>query len=229
MLNREELFQAVDLHQRSYNLLLWLSTGIAKGMIRFERAHDYMDEAEAAEDWIVGHFQNLPPNCRPVAREQLKPFARFFATYVTTSFEIVKQPGLVMKSGCGCYCSICTSLMTGSHLKTKKLSRRDKDRARKLKITAVQQLSHEYNIYLDDARAEKLVESEANATDISTLTYGQQLIQRARGRSEGPAVLVLWREIAWKKTGSPKKDFKLDAEDILRAEQSLAGAIAGLK
>jgi hypothetical protein len=30
----------------------------------------------------------------------------------------------------------------------------------------------------------------------------------------------------WKKTGSIKKDFKLDAEDILRAEQSLARAIA---
>ena len=74
-----------------------------------------------------------------------------------------------------------------------------------------------------------LKNQQANATDVATLAYGQQLVERVRGSSKGPAVLALWREIAWKKTGSPRKDFKLDAEDILRSEQSLIDAIAGLK
>ena len=229
MLDREELLQAVDLHQRSYNLLLWLSTAISRGFVQFDRAHDYMDEAEAAADWIEGHFLNLPPNCRPEQHEQLKPFAQFFSTYLITSFDLVKQPGQQLATDCGCYCSICTYLMTAPHLKTKKLFRRDRERAKKLKIMAVQQLSREHDAYLDQEQAEKLVASETNATDVATVAYGQQLVERARGRSEGPAVLVLWREIAWKKTGSPKKDFKLEVEDILRAEQSLAKAIAGLK
>ena len=229
MLDREELFQAVDLHQRSYNLLLWLSTAIGRGFVQFDRAHEYMDEAEVAAHWIEGHFHNLPPDCRPEHHDQLKPFAQFFATYLTTSFDLVKRPGEQLTSECGCYCSICTYLMTGPHLKTKKVSRRDKERAKKLKIVTVEQLSREHEVPLDQEQAEKLVDSEANATDVATLAYGQQLVERVRGNSKGPAVLALWREIAWKKTGSPKKDFKLDAEDILRSEQSLIDAIAGLK
>ncbi len=46
------------------------------------------------------------------------------------------------------------------------------------------------------------------------------------GRSVGPAVLALWREIAWTTT-APRKNFVLHADDIVRAEESLAGAIAG--
>ncbi len=229
MLDREELFQAVDLHQRSYNLLLWLSTAIEKGFVQFNRAHDFMDEAEVAADWIQGHLLNLPPECRPEQHEQLKPFAQFFATYLTTSFDLVKEPGKRLEPYGSCTCPMCSYIVAASHLKTKKLFRRDKLRARKLKITAVQQLSREHDAFLDQEQAEKLVDSEANATDVATLAYGQQLVERVRGKSEGPAVLALWREIAWKKTGSPKKDFKLDAEAILNAEQSLVNAIAGLK
>jgi hypothetical protein len=223
MLNRDEIFQAVDLHQRSYNLLLWLRTAISKGVIRFDRAHDYMDEGEVATEWIEGHYLNLPSNCRP-EREQLPAFSRFFATYLKTSFELVKEPGGLLVSSCGCYCMICSYMTAGSNLKTKKLSRRDKDRARKIKITTIQQLSHEHGVHLDQQRLEKLIDSESLARDVALLAYGQQLIARTRGVSHGPAVLALWREIAWTKT-APKKNFELAAEDILRAEQAVAAAL----
>ncbi|HEX6283280.1 MAG TPA: hypothetical protein VFZ71_00335 [Pyrinomonadaceae bacterium] len=228
MLNREEIFEAVDLHQRSYNLLIWLSTAISKGFIHFDRAHDYLDEAEAAAGWILGHFNNLPPDCRPEQHEQLKPFAQFFATYLTTSFDLAKNPGTRLESWCGCYCSICAQLMTAPHLKTKKVSRHDKQRARKLKIAVVQHIAGELGTCLDQEQAEKLVDSQANATDVATVAYGHQLIERVHGNSKGPAVLALWREIAWEKTGAPKKEFKLDAEDILRAEQALVNTIVDL-
>jgi hypothetical protein len=107
MLNRDEVVQAIDLHRRSYNLLRWLSTAISKGFIRFDRAHAYMDESEAAAEWIERHYLNLPPSCRP-EHEQLKPFAQFFAAYLTTSFDLVKQPGGQVITSCGCYCPICT-------------------------------------------------------------------------------------------------------------------------
>ena len=136
MLDREELIQAVDVQRRSYNLLLWLRTAISKGIIRIDRAHDYMDEAEAAQDWIEGHYLNLPPNCRP-ERDQLKPFSRFFATYLTTSFELVDEPAQRSESKCGCRCPICAYMTGPHHLKTKKVFRRDKERARKIKITAL--------------------------------------------------------------------------------------------
>lgn len=223
MLKPEEVFQAIDLHQRSYNLLMWLSAAVSKGIIRFDRAHDYMDEAEAAEDWIEGHYLNLPAHCRP-GREQLPAFARFFATYLTTSFELVKKPGQQLTSPCGCYCPLCAYLIAAPNLKTKKLSRHDKERARKIKITALQQLSMTHNAHLDREQLEKLIDSESAARDVALLAYGQQLVARTHGQSQGPAVLALWREIAWDK-GSPRKGFELEAEEILRAEQSLANAI----
>lgn len=228
MLNRQEISEAVDLHQRSYNLLIWLSTAISKGFIHFDRAHDYLDEAEAAAGWILGHFDNLPADCRPEQRDQLKPFAQFFATYLTTSFDLARVPGTRLESWCGCYCSICASLMIASHLKTKKVSRRDKQRAKNLKVAVVQNLANELGTYLEQDQAEKLIDSHTSATDVATVAYGHQLTERVRGSSKGPAVLALWREIAWEKTGAPKKEFKLDAEDILRAEQSLVNAIVEL-
>jgi hypothetical protein len=227
MLKREEVIQAIDLHQRSYNLLLWLSAAVSKGLIRFDRAHDYMDEAEAAEDWIKGHYDNLPANCRP-KRDQLPAFARFFATYLTTSFDLVKRPGQQLTSQCGCYCPLCAYLVAAPNLKTKKLWRRDKERARKIKITALEQLSGEHNAHLDREQVEKLIDSESAARDAALLAYGQQLVARTHGQSQGPAVLALWREIAWDK-GSPKKGFELETEEILRAEQSLTNAITVAK
>lgn len=225
MLNRDELSQAIELQRRSYNLLLWLSTAISRNVIRFDRAHEYMDEADVAEAWIAGHYENLPPDCRP-KRDQLKPFSRFFATYLTTSFELIKRPGQHLTSSCGCYCHICTYMVGASHLKTKKLVARDKERARQKKIAALQQLSMEHKIQLDRQQLEKLVDSKKSGPDVALLAYGQQLIERTQGRSVGPAVLALWREIAWTTT-APRKNFVLDAEDIVRAEESLAGAIAG--
>lgn len=227
MLNREELVQAVNLQRRSYNLLRWLSTAISKGVIRFDRAHDYMDESEAAEDWISEHYLNFPPNCRPEL-DEVSAFARFFATYLATSFDLVEQPKEHVTSSCGCWCRFCAYLVSASHLQTKKLSRRDKERAKKLKIAALQQLSFEFNLALDQQQVEQLIESRRSAMDASLLAYGQQLLARTRGHSQGPAVLALWREVAWNQT-APRKGFELKAEDILRAEESLACAIAEVK
>lgn len=225
MLDREEVYTAVDLHRRSYNLLRWLSTAISKGFIRFDRAHDYLDEAEAAKDWIERHYLNLPPDCRPETNE-LGPFARFFASYLTTSFDLVKTPGQRLYSECGCSCPMCSYLVAASHLQPKKVHRRDKARARTIKIYALQQLARERNTNLDRQRAEQFIDSPDSAMEASLIAYGQQLVARTRGISEGAAVLALWREIAWDKT-APKKNFQLDPEHILSAQESLAKRLIG--
>ena len=224
MFDREELELAVDLHARAYNLLRWVSTAITKGVIQFDRAHDYLDESEAARDWIERHFLNLPPSCRPEF-DQLEPFAKYFATYLTTSFELVKQPGVQVQSSCGCFCPICIHLAAAPHLKTIKLTRRDKQRTRNLKLDVLQRLAHENNARLEQQRALALISSANSAMDVSLITYGHHLVARTRGISDGPAVLALWREIAWDEKGSPKKEFQLNSEDILRAKESIAKMI----
>jgi hypothetical protein len=223
MLNRDEVRLAVDLQHRSYNLLRWLSTAMTKGFVRFDRAHDYLDEVGAAKEWIERHLLNLPPSCRP-ALEHLDPFAQFFATYLTTSFDLVEKPKKRVASACGCFCPICTTLVTAPQLKAKKVLRRDKARARKLKVRAIQEIAREHNLQLDQQKAEKLIDSESGEY-VSLVAYGLQLVSRMQGSSDGPSVLALWREIAWEKTGSPKKNFKLEANDILNAEKALTETI----
>jgi hypothetical protein len=225
MFERDEVHKAVELHRRSYNLLRWLSTAISKGFIQFERAHDYADQATAAKEWIQGHYLNLPASCRPPL-DQLDAFAQFFATYLTTSFDLVEKAGTRVTSGCGCYCPICTYVTSAPHLTVKKVTRQDKARARKLKLESVEQLGKERGISLDEKRIEKLVDAPESSENVSLMTYGQQLIARTHGRSKGPAVLVLWREIAWDKKGAPKKGFELDADSIVNAEIALTQLIA---
>lgn len=223
MFVREEIVCALDLHRRSYRLLKWLAGAIERGFIQFNRAHEYMDQNEAAKEWIESHLLNLPPNCRPEL-EQLGVFAQFFATYLTTSFDLVSSPAKRLTTACGCYCSFCAYAVSAPRLKTKKLYRRDKERARKLKTFRLMQMAIEHNTHLDEKATDKLIDSQETATDVSTIAYADQLLQRMKGRSEGPAVLVLWREIAWE-TNAPKKNFKLEVDNILRAEQSIAGRI----
>jgi hypothetical protein len=56
-------------------------------------------------------------------------------------------------------------------------------------------------------------------------TYGYWLIRRLKGDAEGKSILGLWREIAWNRTGSPIKGFKLRLEDFVKAESSLVEAL----
>ena len=226
MLNRDEVYRAINLHRQSYNLLRWLTTSVSKGVVRFDRAHHYLDDAEAAKELIERHYMSLPLDCRPETQD-LALFAKFFATYLTTSFDLVKQPAPRLYSTCGCPCHMCSYLVAASHLQTKKVHRRDKARARKLKIEALQQLAFNCDTLLEQQQAEKLIDSPDSAMEASLIAYGQQLVARTRGISEGPAVLALWREIAWDRT-APKKNFQLEADNILTAQEYLANRISGL-
>jgi hypothetical protein len=224
MFVREEIDRAIDLHRRSYNLLKWLGAAIGKGFIQFNRAHEYMDIDAAAKEWIASHLLNLPPNCRP-EHEDLDQFAKYFSTYLTTSFDLVAKPGTQLTSECGCYCSFCTYAVSAPNLKTRKVSKRDSERAQKLKAITLKKLAAEHQVLLTDDEVAKLIGSPETALDVSLITYSEQLLERTHGRSAGPLVLALWREIAWEKT-APKKNFELKADDILRAEESLTKIIS---
>src|SRR5262245_34446574 len=113
MLDAREVTLAADLHRRSYNLLRWLATALDRGTVSFDRVHQTMDAAASAKDWMELHFHKLPSTCRP-EREALDAFARFFATYLTTSFDLASDPGKVLWSD-GCSCPYCTYLVAASN------------------------------------------------------------------------------------------------------------------
>jgi hypothetical protein len=71
-----------------------------------------------------------------------------------------------------------------------------------------------------------ILEDPAVCRDAALATYGVELLRRCRGQAPGPSVLALWRQFAWKRSGSPIRDFELDATAILDAECRLRAALA---
>jgi len=220
MLPREQIEDAVEIQKRSYKLLLWLADAIDRGFITFTRAHEYSSAAESAYDWIDERYHNLPEAGRP-QRKRLREFSNYFGSYVTTSFDLVDKPGARLESRCGCFCSFCAHLVNASHLRPKKLRKRDKDMARELRISRLLMLAEEEGIQIDRDTVATIADDPAFVRSAAYSAYAQSLLERIRGDEGGLYALALWREIAWKPEGSPIKGFQLEVDDILDAERQL--------
>lgn len=225
MLPRDQIEEAVDIQQRSYRLLRWMASAIDRGFIGFSRAHDYSTASDAARDWIREHFDNLPPDARPVPG-RLQAFSNFFGSYVTTSFDLVEQPGRKLVSACGCYCPLCARLAQASHLRTKSLAKRDKVHAQRKCVDRVMMLAGEEQIPLEREQAEAITADAKLSRAAAYSAYGLSLLERVRGSDGGLHILALWRMLAWKPEGSPIKDFVLEADAICEAERRL---VAGMR
>lgn len=224
MLPRDEIATAVEIQKRSYKLLRWLGDAIEREFISVSRAHGYATAAEAAREWIEEHYQNLPPATRPEAG-QMEAFCNYFGSYVTTSFDLINEPGQRLASECGCFCALCSRLVNAPHLQAKKPSSRDKDRAVRKCADRLEMLAREEGISLSQERARDLAASKDHGRNAAFSAYGLSLLERMKGDDGGLHVLALWRMIAWKPEGSPIKGFELRAEDIRDAEHALLDAM----
>ena len=224
MLPIDDLTLAIDIHQRSYKLLRWVIEAVGRGFISGTHAHEFAGIADVALDWVEQHYLNFPTEMRP-DRRHLTEFANYFSTYLITSFHIVEQPGMQLQSRCGCYCPMCSHLANASHLKTKKLSKKDKNRAMSLMVDRVNALALEEDLTLKSEDATNIALHEDTRRSAGYSAYGYWLIKRMEGYSDGKSVLALWREIAWNPEGSPRKNFTLSYEDFRSAEESLMDAI----
>jgi hypothetical protein len=224
MLPRDQIEDAVQIQQKSYQLLLWLADAIDRGFITFTRAHEYSSAADSAYEWITEHYHNLPEAARP-PRARLRQFSNYFASYVTTSFDLVDKPATRLESRCGCYCSFCTHLVNASHLRPKKLRKRDKDTAREQRISRLILLAEEQGIRIERDIAAAIADAPAFLRSAAYSAYALSLLERIRGDEGGLYALALWREIAWKPEGSPIKGFQLQADHILNAERELIDEI----
>ncbi len=227
MLNRKQISVAVDLHQRSYELLRWMADAVTRGFIVFDTAHDYATLPEAAEKWISRHYNDIPLRARP-DRSQLADFSALFSTYLQNSFDLMRDPGKQLYSpDAHCFCPMCSWLVDAPNLKTKKPTPVDKRRARKMKATVVRTILSDQNLSLSYNGVDAITNDIDLREDLSLVTYAQDLIGRTKGITVGPASLVLWRSFAWTREGSPKKGFALSVEMILESEQVLYQTVLG--
>lgn len=228
LLDADQLALAVELQRRSYNLLRWMADGVTRGFIRFDTAHDYVTLPEAAQRWILKHYNDIPPRARP-AQEDLERFSLLFTTYLQNSFNLVRDPGKQLYSpDAHCFCSMCSWLVDAPQLKAKKPTAKDRRRAIKKMHDAVASAALAAEVPLVDEEIDEIAKDSALSEPMAMVAYAHDLLQRMKGVAMGPAALVLWRTFAWNRQGSPKKGFELSAERILQSERVLLDRIDAL-
>ena len=227
MFRPRELERVFDLQQRSYRLLLWVNRQLRRGGLDFSHAHEALSAADAAEEWIRRHLASLPADARPEKAADIASFAHLFASYLTTSFELVEKPGYRLASHDNCYCPICSYLVAADRLKTRKVTRGAQESALELKRAFLQALAEDSELALIAEEIEGLLTRQELAPHVALATYAAELLRRSQFASQGKGILALWREIAWEK-GSPRPGFELTAKGVLAAEKAIVGAMGAV-
>jgi hypothetical protein len=226
MLKPEDVERAVDLQQRSYALLRWLADAVDRGTLTFTAAHQFASLPEAAHHWLDRNYETLPHAAQP-PRADLRAFANLFASYLETSFDLVEAPGQHKYSpDAHCFCPMCSWLVAAPRLRTKKLTRGDKDRARELQVDALRAIALDLGVDLSDHVVAELQSRPDIYEATAIVAYALEMQRRMNDAGVGPAGLALWRAFAWTREGSPKKGFSLRAQAILDAEATIANAMS---
>ena len=213
----------MDIQARGYALLRWIEESLDRGLVVPDRVDGTITEQEAAQRWIRRHAPQFPPAARPPEGE-IEAFARFFSTYLASTFDFAVDPESVV-TGDHCYCPICSFLVRRPHLTPKKVDARAKRSARHLMIRFAQDLAAHHGIAASESEIEALVADRQVRTELALCAYGADLLQRMDGVAVGAGTLVLWRGFAWNAQGSPIKGFRLTAARILEAQEQVLACL----
>ncbi len=225
MFDEPSLRRALDLQQRTFALVTYLSDARHRARFDLTTLHDSEDLQLAALAFLDRHFSELPGRARPPRRD-LDDFSRLLATALEGTFDFVPEPGKRLFSpGAHCFCPFCSWLVDAPSLRPKKLSARDKRLATMLEADVVSSLARELGVSLSDGEAARVAARPALREVVALVAWARALLRRLKGVSEGPASLALWRRFAWTTAGAPKKDFTLTARDVLAAEAHLAESV----
>jgi len=226
--NLIQLSKAIAIRDQSYQLLMWISDAIDNQLIPPSQAERHSGGPDAATQWLMSNFHGIPTHLLP-SRNNIPEFAAFFSTYLTSSFDVVEVPGTKGVGPSRCPCEVCVRMMNAPHLQTKKLYARDKRRADVLMAESLGELANANSLRLTEQQAQQLVTHQHTRRQAAYVAYGKSLIERLSGDSDGPAVLAIWRLIAWDPRGGMRPNFTLDVNDFKAAEDELLSAIRALK
>ncbi|MEM9413018.1 MAG: hypothetical protein AAGA30_18055 [Planctomycetota bacterium] len=205
---------------------MWISEAIGKGYIQPSRAKRHSGGKEAATQWLRTNYKHIPEELRP-HQHDISEFAAFFSTFLTSSFDVVEKPGTKGEGPTPtiCQCELCMRIINAPHLRTKKLYARDKRRAVMLMQQCLINFATRNGFELTEELAEQLLLNPTTKRSAAYVTYGHWLISRLSGISDGPAILALWRLIAWDPRGGMRRDFILKLDDFKTAESSLLSVV----
>jgi hypothetical protein len=182
------------------------------------------DQASAAE-WLRLSTGSLPPELRPAPGDR-EALAGLLTSYLRTTFALDLSPGRRLHSEGGhCFCPWCSFMVDNPFLRPRKLGRREKERADELRRARLRRHRDELGLVVDDAVLNALAKDAERRPALSLCAYVDDLFRRFAGGGDGPAALALWRDFAWKPTGSPRHAFRLTARDVLAAERTWRDAL----
>ena len=224
MFGREELEQAIRRQKMAYDMLLWIVEQIDTGKVSFSVIHDKPSTADVMKEWMNTNYDYLPKYILP-KREELEGFSNYFASYLSTSFELLKEPEFRARGSMECYCDLCLQMKSLSHLKRRKTDKFDREEAEQIRAIVVNGLAKEMSVELDFSTCMDIAKSKESLGDSAYLAYANCLLDRIESSIGGVYILVLWRQIAWNPEGSPINGFVLKTDDILMAQKRLKSRI----
>ncbi|MEM8670956.1 MAG: hypothetical protein AAGG48_25735 [Planctomycetota bacterium] len=206
---------------------MWISDAIDRNVIQPSRAAHHSGGPQAAIEWLRSNYYAIPDPLRP-PKKDIDEFAAFFSTYLTSSFDVIEKPGTKGEGSVlpfGCRCELCMRIVNAPHLQAKKLYTPDKKRADYLMMEQVIALADESGLEIGDSTAMHIVKDPATRRHAAYIAYGHWLVLRLKGETDGPAVLALWRLIAWDPRGGMRPGFQLKIDDFQVAEKEVRSAI----
>ena len=220
MLDAGNLERAVRLQRKAYALLGWFQGHLDQARFPKHEAHAAMGSVAVARAWLEANSFLLPAEVAP-GPDEIDELGNMFASYLTTSFDLVEDPPYRIATATGCLCDVCSYLARCSTLRPKRLTGGDKAHAQRLKADALAQLAAEVGRALAESRLPELLADPATDERAALVAYAHQLLLRLAGDPGDPSILVLWRAFAWTRTGAPKRGYTLSSADILRAQSEL--------
>src|SRR5262249_36136466 len=135
-----------------HDFMKWLGDRDRDAVLAFDRTHVEMSVPDATREWVERNYSSIPMRCRPTP-EDLASFGNLVGTYLETSFDLVRGRRRA-ETQCGCLCPLCATFSDMSSLKTKQLSRHDKEVAWRLIRQYVRARAIELDHSLDDTAVE---------------------------------------------------------------------------
>ncbi len=226
MFHKEEVEKAVRIQKLGYSFLRYITDKIDKNKFTFSRIHEQEKSSDVVFEWINDYYDYLPKSILP-KKDEIREFSNYFASYLTTSFELMEEPERT-NNLTGCYCDICLQMGNLSHLKSISPKNYDREIAALKRVEIVKELGAYLGVNLSNTKYEAIAHDELHIRDVAYLAYTKSLFQRIQSSIGDVYMLALWRQFAWFK-GKPIKNFELKTVDIFFAIQRIKVELLKLK
>jgi hypothetical protein len=224
---KHEIERVLDLQQRAYNLLLWISEQARHQPDLLNESNiEKLRYAQDCDEWVRHMMGIFPEKLRP-SEADISAFAHLLSSFFNTSFhvETVNE-----SNWSGRYSSyetwVTTKLVPGAPKSDKgpaaKKRAKEKDRqsAHNLQLIVLEELAFENDIDLTRAQIETIAADSAIAEPLNLWSYAHELMRRSQFASQGAAVHQMWLSLDRKTRES------LHADTIWQAREQLCQALA---